>query len=294
MTALDYGATGRPSPTGESGSAPSSGRAVAMPLERLAGRQRITARALLAGHRLNLRTVESFTRLAAAPLVVAAGAGGCAVLFRYGAVVLFGLDPVEAAAFLETLRPLLSDPYPAPESEELQVTLEPTAEERVADGRLTLQSLDVERLQVVADALAKSLALEHYETTVAGVFDEVEPLAEDLSERGRSRIRGRELLRHVGRTLDIQQRMVGRVEVEEKPEALWERPDLERLHQRLAEEYELPERHRALERKLDLIARTAGTLLTLQYNRRTLRVEWYIVALILVEIFITVGELLNR
>jgi uncharacterized Rmd1/YagE family protein len=88
--------------------------------------------------------------------------------------------------------------------------------------------------------------------------------------------------------------MVGRVEVEEKPEALWERPDLERLHQRLAEEYELPERHRALERKLDLIARTANTLLTLQYNRRNLRVEWYIVALIVVEIMITVGELINR
>ena len=65
----------------------------------------------------------------------------------------------------------------------------------------------------------------------------------------------------------------------------------ERLHQRLAGEYELPERHRALERKLDLIARTANTLLTMQYNRRSLRVEWYIVALIVVEIVITIGEL---
>ena len=64
----------------------------------------------------------------------------------------------------------------------------------------------------------------------------------------------------------------------------------ERLHQRLAGEYELPERHRALERKLDLIARTASTLLTLQYNRRSLRVEWYIVALIVVEILLTLGE----
>ena len=262
--------------------------------ERFEGRQVITARALLAGHLINLRISESFTRLAAAPLVVDAGANGCAVLFRYGAVVLFGLSPVEAGVFLEALRPLVGEPYPAPESEEIEVALSPGAEERIADGRLALQSFDVERLQVVADALAKSIVLAHYETTVAAVFDEVEPLAEDLRERGRSRIHGRELLRHIGRTLDIQQRMVGRVEVEEKPEALWERPDLERLHQRLAEEYELPERHRALERKLDLIARTANTLLTLQYNRRSLRVEWYIVALIVVEIMITVGELLNR
>jgi len=263
-------------------------------LERFSGRQRMTARALLAGHRVNLRALESFTRLASAPLVVAAGAGGCAVLFRYGVVVLFGLDPVETSGFLASLAPLVSEPYAAVESEEIEIALAPGVEERIVDGRLALQAFDAERLQVVADALAKSTMLAHYETTVAAVFDEVEPLAEDLRERGRSRIHGRELLRHIGRTLDIQQRMVGRVEVEEKPEALWEHADLERLHQRLVEEYELTERHHALERKLDLIARTASTLLTLQYNRRSLRVEWYIVALIVVEIAITVGELLNR
>jgi len=194
-----------------------------------AGRQVIPARALLAGHHLNLRALDSFTRLASAPLVVEAGSNGCAVLFRYGAVVLFGLDPVEAGAFLESLRTFVAEPYPAPEREELELFLAAGAEERIADGRLSLQAFDTERLQVVADALAKSVVLEHYETTVAAVFDEVEPLAEDLRERGRSRIHGRELLRHIGRTLDIHQRMVVRVEIEEKPEALWERPDLERL-----------------------------------------------------------------
>jgi uncharacterized Rmd1/YagE family protein len=259
-------------------------------LERLAGRRSLTARALLAGHHLNLRSVESFARLGSAPLIVAAGRTGCAVLFRYGALVLFGLDPAESVAFLGEVRALVHDPYPAPETEELELQLDPGGAGRFEGGRLSLPAFDVERLQVVADALAKSVVLEHYETAVAAVFDEVEPLAEALRERGRSRIRGRALLRHVGRTLDIEQRMVGRVEVEEKPETLWERPDLERLHQRLAEEYELRERHRALERKLELISRTATTLLSLQYSRRTLRVEWYIVALIVIEILLTLGE----
>ncbi|HEY6000464.1 MAG TPA: RMD1 family protein [bacterium] len=260
-----------------------------MTLARFAGRRSLGARALVLGHHVNLRSVDPATRLAAAPLVVTAGAGGCAVLFRYGAAVLVGLEPAEAETFLAALRPLVREPYPSPESEELELALEPAGEERLADGRLALQAFDVARIQVVADALAKSAVLEHYEKAVAAVFDELEPLAEALS-RGRPRVRGRALVRHVGRTLDIQQRMVGRVEVEEKPEALWERPDLERLYQRLAEEYELPERHRALERKLELIARTAQTLLTLQYNRRSLRVEWYIVALIVLEILLTLRE----
>jgi len=47
----------------------------------------------------------------------------------------------------------------------------------------------------------------------------------------------------------------------------------------------------ALERKLDLISRTAETLLGLLQDKRTLRVEWYIVILIVVEIVLYVYEL---
>lgn len=78
--------------------------------------------------------------------------------------------------------------------------------------------------------------------------------------------------------------MVGRVEVTEKPDVLWDHPELERLHLRLVEEYELRDRSRALDAKLDLIAQTVATLLDLETNRSNLRVEWYIVALIVFEI----------
>src|SRR3569623_1566576 len=103
-------------------------------------------------------------------------------------------------------------------------------------------------------------------------------------DHGRTDFRDTKLLRHIGGTLLIQHTTVGRVEVGEKPEILWERPDLERLYVRLEDEYELRERHVALERKLELISRTAETLLNLMQHKRSLRVEWYIVILIMAEI----------
>jgi len=72
----------------------------------------------------------------------------------------------------------------------------------------------------------------------------------------------------------IQHRTVGRAEVGDKPDILWERTDLERLFQRLDAEYELGERRQALQLKLELIGDTAQTLLDLLQNRRSLRVEW--------------------
>jgi len=86
--------------------------------------------------------------------------------------------------------------------------------------------------------------------------------------------------------------MVGRVETSEKPELLWERPELERLYIRLADEYELRERDRALDRKLDVISRTVETLLGLVQTRSSLRLEWYIVLLIVAELVLASYSLL--
>ena len=88
--------------------------------------------------------------------------------------------------------------------------------------------------------------------------------------------------------------MVGRVQVNDTPDLLWDRPDLERLFARLRDEYEILERFTALNRKLELISRTVETVLDLLQNRRSLRVEWYIVGLIVFEIALTIFQLVYQ
>jgi len=259
-----------------------------------AGRNRIHVRALLVGERIDVRALDGAQKYASLPTTIAAGDSGCAVLLRYGVVVLFDVGALQETSFLNHLRHLVSEPAPQPEVEETDVQFEPSAEETVEGGVIRLSEASIERLQVVADILAKSVMLSHYEATIAGVFDRVEPLAGSLERSGKSSHQGPELMRHLGGILLIQHRMVGRVEVGEKPEILWDRPKLERLFLRLEDEYELSERHRALERKLDVVARTAETLLDLLRNRSSLRVEWYIVVLILLEIFLTVYQMLIK
>jgi uncharacterized Rmd1/YagE family protein len=251
-------------------------------------KETLHARALFLGQRIDTRTLASVERLALSPLVVRAGEGGCAAVFRYGAVVLFDVLPMEEIDFLESLARFVSTPFAAPASEEIDLTVDPDRDETVATGgTINIHDAAVERLQVVADILAKSAVLSHYETSLAQVFDQIEPLAAGLKSHGRIGRQSRGLLRQVGDVLLTQHTMVGRVEVTEKPEVLWERPEFERLYVRLEDEYELRERHVALERKLELIARIAETILDLLQNKRSLRVEWYIVILIVVEILLT-------
>lgn len=251
----------------------------------------LQARAVLVGHRLDLRRLQQVEPLATTPLTLEVAGGGFAVLFRFGAVVFFDVKPMQQAAFLEGLAPFLSEPLAQPETEVLDLVIDPSRAEGLDQTGLTIPAADLPRLQVIADILAKSVLLAEQEARVARAFDRVEPLAEQLQRQGRGTGSNRELTRHIGEMLLIQHRTVGRAEVGDKPDILWERNDLERLFQRLDAEYELGERRQALQLKLELIGNTAQTLLDLLQNRRSLRVEWYIVILIVVEIVLTLYEL---
>lgn len=255
--------------------------------------RRFPARAVHFARRIDLRALYRSESLATAPLAVPAGERGLAVLFRYGAVVMFNTQPVEEAAFLKSLAALAEDSFSEVEREETGVVVDPAlGDEPVgAAGTVQLKALSLERLLVVADVLAKSVVLSYDESRVGRVFDRIEPVAEGLRRSGGGRLSARGLLEHIGDVLITQHRVVGRVEVTEKPDLLWDRPELERLYLRLEEEYELAERDRALSRKLDLIAQTASTALGLLQARRSHRVEWYIVILIVIEIFLTLYQM---
>lgn len=252
------------------------------------------ARAVLLADRIDLRAWKAEERLASNPLTVAVAGGGAAVLFRYGVVVFFDVTPAEEAAFIEQISRLVGGALPTPETEEVEIRVDPRAHEGMQGDGILLANDEVERLQIVSDILAKSVVLALYEARIAGSFEIVEPLAVELERHGRIAGRPKALARHIGGMLLSEHLMVGRFAVAEKPELLWDRPDLEGLYIRLEDEFEIKERREDLTRKLDLIGRVVQTLMQLQEARHSLRLELYIVILIVVEILLTIYDLFLR
>jgi uncharacterized Rmd1/YagE family protein len=160
-------------------------------------------------------------------------------------------------------------------------------------GPICLKSFSDDRLLVVADALAKSTVLSQDERRVSAVFDVIEPFAQELAEHGRTPANRKAILKLIGNAVLVQQRVSGRVAVAEKPDVLWEKPQLERLYARLEDEYELKERVDGLDRKLTVIAETADALTDIIDTRRSLRLEVAVVLLIVFEIAITFYQILT-
>ncbi len=250
----------------------------------------VSVRACLIGDRLHLRGLYE-PPLALGPLVLPAGENGLIMLFRYGAVVMFNLSQAEQETCLQELKPRVQEPLAKMESEDTSIFISPPeVDSIITTNGIGLYNFSLSRLKVVAIVLARSVALARYEATMTNAFDLIEPLALHIEQETRG-WRVKELLRQIGGVLLTQHKMVGRVEIQDKPELIWDQPELERLYVRLEAEYELRERSAVLERKLAIISRTAETTINLLHNRRILRVEWYIVILIVIEVILYSYEL---
>jgi uncharacterized Rmd1/YagE family protein len=254
----------------------------------------ISAHALQIGDRINTAGFEGEV-LSNTPLAVRVGGSGLAVVFRYGVVVFLGMSAEEEKAFLERLATRAFGRITPQEEESARVQVAKEAEEPIpAGGPIVVREMSLERLLVVADALAKSVVLARDEREVANVFDTIEPFARELATSGQTSKNRKDLLKLLGNSLLVQHRVSGRVAVSEKPDVLWERPDLERLYARLEDEYELSERVETLNRKLTVISDTATTLADIIDTKRSLRLEIIIVLLIAFEIIITFYEMYAR
>ncbi|HWF93691.1 MAG TPA: RMD1 family protein, partial [Xanthobacteraceae bacterium] len=211
------------------------------------GRRRV--RALLLSDRIETSNLERDGVVSTVPLTYRFGKDGLVTVFRYGVVVLIGLATAEEDEVLASLSGRLTRPVAPREEEVAHIVVVPEKDDQILPGGpITLKALTPEHLVVIADALSKSVVLARDEREVSAVFELVEPFARQLAEKGRSTGGRRANLKHIGNALLVQHRVSGRVAVADKPDVLWDRPDLERLYARLEDEYELKERAEALTR----------------------------------------------
>jgi uncharacterized Rmd1/YagE family protein len=246
---------------------------------------RFEVRAIHAGERIDIRGIEPRVS-PQLPVMIEVAPAGYAVLLRAGAVVLFGIDPIQQERFISDLGARITGRHDKLESERAMIRIGEA--DAVEPDSLLLREISVERLQVVAEILGKSVTLARYELEIAESFNAIEPLAIQMKSTPRKLPwKQSELVRQIGDSMLVEHQLVGRAEILEKPDLLWDQPELDRLYARLEDEYELRER------KLEVVSRAAQTMLDLHQARRSLNVEYYIVALIVFEIALALVQLLR-
>jgi uncharacterized Rmd1/YagE family protein len=246
---------------------------------------RTAVRVLQIGESLNIKGLERADAFSTNPFAYRTGSGGTVVLFKTGTIALFGINATEESAIIQGLGSRTTGLLDLRELETTDIVANASDDELAAStGALRVKTLDQNRLLLIAEALAVSVALAYDERRIMRAFERIEPVASRLIKRQLPRDTKADMLNQIGEALLIQHRLADRADLDEKPDVLWDHPELERFWTKLVDEYDLPARARAIERKLVAIRETADTITDLLATRTSHRLEWYVIGLITLEI----------
>lgn len=203
-------------------------------------------------------------------------------LFPFGSVVSVGLTATAGEPDIAEFRPLVHESHD-PVRDEYVIRVAPEEKEEVEFEQATVHDGALERLALVAALLAQSNTLEHYERVVASITANTAEVTDRLAQ-GKMPPSGSPMLVFIGQSLGIRRELVTQLSVLDPPEAIWEDDSLDRLYHGLQANFEIPQRMRVVEHKLELIHDTAQMVVSINEGRRSHVLELIIILLIAFDI----------
>jgi len=222
-----------------------------------------------------------------------AGVESYALCYDFGAVVFVGVAAERQKALIEAIRKRLPDePYP-PLTESFLIDTNGGGAPEVRFDRVVVSKLTVEIVDIVALVLAQSVAMDYYARDVEEIEAETDRIADGLRRTGRLPGRVRSLVQFIGLCIATRNDVISTLALFDKPDATWENEELDRLWNSLYHMLELDDRYQALEAKLRMFQDNLLVLVDLTRQRATIVLEATVVILILLEILITVWQLVS-
>lgn len=216
------------------------------------------------------------------------------VLTKFGVVVFWNIQEKLRRQTLKELKPFVKSKKESyPYQEKIKVAVG-TATDRVLFGKVDLFELSVDKIKIISYVLAQSAALDRYEDDIEANLLNLEGFMESLKSKGRVMLKERDLLRQIGSTFSVKQTTVAHLSLFDKPDEVWESPELETLYHRLHLEFELQDRFDVLDEKIDFLSENTKMLMDFVIEKRGNFLELIIIILIVVEIALFVVDIFPK
>ena len=214
--------------------------------------------------------------------------GGEVFVYPFGAAVFHGVSAAQREQFLERLRATLRGPGRKVVAESFTVREEAGARTSFVDGVLQIGELGAARAAAVAIVVAQSAAMEYYERLVEDAFARTDALVDRLEKTGTVRARPARLHRFIGEAITSRNEVLSVLHLLDKPDEVWEDPELDRIYDDLRAEFDLADRYQSLETKLRGVQESLELVLDVARDRRMWLLEMSIALLILVELVLSI------
>lgn len=186
-----------------------------------------------------------------------------------------GITPVRNARHVTSEDELAEDDFT------LHVDKSP---QKVGFNSVVLNDLNISKLQLIAQVLAQSNALELIEWQVDELLEESDEWTFALKRRGSVQRGRQQLIQFIGEGLRTRHWIIKQLSVMSEPEKTWDTEELYTLYIDLYKTFDIRERSQRIEKALELCSEVSGLLLQISDTRRAELMELIIILLIVIEV----------
>lgn len=248
-----------------------------------------SAETVYAGEYIDLKKIQESVRQYAYlnrdhPLVVRLLKDQYAVLTKFGAVTFWDVPYRLRLEFLKEIQPFVKSKKGAYNYDEDTKVFVGGDTVKITFDKVFLSKLGVQEIKIISYVLSQSVALERYEDEIETSLSEIGTIVENLKSSGQAMLTEKQLLKQIGNALSVKQTAVAHLSLFDKPEEVWESPELENLYNRMNAEYELQDRFDVLDEKIKYLSDISQMLMNFLAEKRNAFLETIIILLFVVDL----------
>jgi len=221
------------------------------------------------------------------------GEEGFIYVFKYGVVCFLNYEEAEVRNFFQVISPYCKNLFDQQLTEEFQIETN-TKGIKFGYNKIEITNTDVDIFRLIMLNVSQSVALDYYYEQTSRLLAETNSHTQNLENRGRLDVSGRNLKRYIGKTLNLKNRIAENLYIFDSPPETWEDENLNKIDLGLKRTFDLQERFRNIQEGLQIVKENLELFKDIMQYRNSNLLEWIIIVLIFVEVLNLVFEKLFK
>lgn len=206
--------------------------------------------------------------------------------FSYGVVVCWGLSDAEKSLFLSYVKPFEKHPSLKMERDDLTYVYGDTM--KIEEDEVTLQDTHALTKLAISHGLAQSVKLTIFEELIQKTITETKYLPKELAGSGNISLSRKEMSKKMGEIFINRNFINLHADILDVPEFFWNYPELEPFYKMSAHYLDIGKRVDTLNKRLSVVHELFEILSSQLNHQHSSRLEWTIIILIVIEVFLAI------
>ncbi len=211
-------------------------------------------------------------------------------VFNYGCLVLWGIEEEDDSLLIKSLAAFEKRPLNEPIKDSCSYSINQSKAPFMKEDMVYLSSADPLEKLAFSYGMSQSTKLIGFENILETTISRTEKVPRDLAEKGRIYLSRRQIAKETGRIFIVRNSINLHSEILDTPDFFWEHPKLEPLYKISIQDLEVKPRVELLNKRLEMIQELYAILTTESQHRHSSFLEWVIIILISVEVFIALSK----